>query len=192
MIQLFYTFLEAACAAVVLIPLFLVLNKIRFCSFQNTVLYLLFSIYLSAVYAVVGLPNVTYIRFDLNLNLLPFVSMFSELRATLLNVLLFVPLGFFLYILWKSFRRFARTVLFGFAVSFAIEILQIFTFRATDINDLLTNTLGTLIGWLLAWVARKLFPRLVHNNPSSDLPIIFGCTIGVMFFLQPVIWKIIY
>ena len=62
---------NAAMAAIVLIPLLFFLNKnIR--NKQRTVWYCLMAIYLSGVYALAGLPTVGYIRFDPNINLVPF------------------------------------------------------------------------------------------------------------------------
>lgn len=151
--------LEAGVAAVILVPLFLVVNRIYFHDLGRTVGYLIFAIYLAGVDAVVGLPCITYIRLDFNYNFVPFLHMFSDYRSSLLNVLLFVPLGFFLPLFWKKFSAFGYTLLFGFCTSLLIELLQIFTFRATDINDLMTNTVGTVLGYLLARVVLKLFPR---------------------------------
>ena len=37
-------------------------------------------------------------------------------------------------------------------MSLTIEVLQLFVFRATDINDLIMNTLGALVGYLAAKV----------------------------------------
>ncbi len=39
----------------------------------------------------------------------------------------------------------------GFVTSALIELLQLFCFRATDVDDLLMNTLGAFLGYLLAW-----------------------------------------
>ncbi|MFR2043249.1 MAG: VanZ family protein [Oscillospiraceae bacterium] len=150
--------LEAGVAAVILVPLFLVVNRIYFHDLGRTVGYLIFAIYLAGVDAVVGLPCITYIRLGFNYNFVPFLYMFSDCKNSLLNVLLFVPLGFFLPLFWKKFSAFGYTLLFGFCTSLLIELLQIFTFRATDVNDLITNTVGTVLGYLLARVVLKLFP----------------------------------
>lgn len=192
MFQLYYTALEAGLAALVLIPILLILNKIRFHNLKTTVFYFLFAVYLTGVYAVVGLPNITYIRFELNLNLIPFADMLSDLSGTLLNVVLFVPLGLSLPVLWPKFQNLWKTVLFGFCFSLVIELLQVFTFRATDINDLITNTLGTFAGYWAGLMIGRLFPRLKCSGRESDLPLLAGCSAAVMFFLQPLIWKLIY
>ena len=78
---------NSAIAAIVLIPVFFLLNK----SVRNprrSVWYCLMAVYLSGVYAVVGLPTVTYIRFAPNINLEPFAYMFSDFTNSFLNVLM--------------------------------------------------------------------------------------------------------
>lgn len=191
MLQLFHTVLEAALAAVVLLPILLILNHFRFRNLRTTFFYFLFTVYLAGVYAVVGLPNVAYLRFEINLNLIPLAGILSDLSGTALNLVMFIPLGIFLSLLWKKYRSAKQAVFFGFSMSLAIEILQIFTFRATDINDLITNTAGTFLGWLIGCLMGQLIPSLKGRNRTSDLPLLFLTSASVMFFFQPVIWAII-
>ena len=99
MFRVFAMCLEAGIAAVILIPVYWALNRYCFRNSRRTACYLTMSVYLAAVDAVVGLPSLLYIRFDRNINLVPFAYMFSDYGNSLLNVLLFVPLGFFLPIL---------------------------------------------------------------------------------------------
>lgn len=196
MYRLFLAGLDAAVAAVLLIPFFLILNVLFFHSLKKTALYTVFAIYLAAVYLVVGLPNVTYIRFEPNFNFVPFGDMASDLSGTLLNVLLFVPLGLFTAALWESFRNVGKNVLFGFSVSLGIELMQMLTFRATDVNDLITNTLGSLIGWVLGCALLKLCPGLSCTGGRKDPTIVFYAVFGIMFFIYPfiapLIWNILY
>jgi glycopeptide antibiotics resistance protein len=63
--------------------------------------------------------------------------------------LLFIPFGFFLPLLWEQYRPLWKTVSCGFLLSLAIELSQLFNHRISDIDDLLTNTLGAFAGWLL-------------------------------------------
>ena len=152
------------------------------------------SLYLAAVDTVVGLPRLLYIRFDRNINLTPFAYMFSDYKNSLLNVLLFVPLGFILPVLWKQFRPIWKTTLFGLVFSLSIELLQLFTRRATDINDLMTNTAGTILGWCLGRLVLRLFPSIRPGWKTKELASIFLTTFIVMFFAQPflaeLIWKL--
>lgn len=71
-----------------------------------------------------------------------------------LNVVLFVPLGIFVCVLWR--RGFVGSTLLGFACSLAIEITQLtanwgtapFQYRIFDVDDLITNTTGAALGWI--------------------------------------------
>lgn len=177
--------LEAGVAALILFPIFLVLNWRKECCLRRTAGYVVLSVYLAAVDAVVGLPCITYVRFALNLNLRPFAYMFSDATTSLLNVALFLPLGFLLPIFCQNFRKLHWTVLFGFCTSLLIELLQVFTCRATDINDLITNTAGTILGWCAARVVFWLFPGITPKWSLREIFLVCFLTLGVMFFLQP-------
>ena len=74
--------LEAGVAAVILVPLFLVVNRIYFHDLGRTVGYLIFAIYLAGVDAVVGLPCITYIRLrSAGLLSSPFLEKIQRLRV---------------------------------------------------------------------------------------------------------------
>lgn len=64
----------------------------------------------------------------------------------LLNVLLFVPLGILLPLLWNN-HGLLQNIISGFLLSMLIECSQLFNYRSSDINDLLMNTLGMCLGY---------------------------------------------
>ncbi len=67
------------------------------------------------------------------------------------NVLMFIPMGVILPLVWKKGRNPAVCVLTGAVCSALIEGLQYLTSRGhCQTDDLVMNTLGTLIGWGLA------------------------------------------
>ncbi|MFJ7905314.1 VanZ family protein [Streptomyces sp. NPDC096198] len=70
----------------------------------------------------------------------------ADLLDAPLNVLMFVPGGLLLSVLSV---RWYQAALWGFLGSFAIEATQYLTEsgRSADVNDLMANTLGTLIGY---------------------------------------------
>lgn len=174
--------------ALILVPVYLFLNRVYFHNTRKSIFYFIFSCYLSVVYVLVGMPNVTYIRPELNLNLFPIVGMIDDWKNSILNILLFIPLGTMLPILWYKFRTIKRTILFGLGVSITIELLQILTFRATDVNDLITNTLGAFLGFLCTQILLNRFPGLAHmahEEDTSDLIIVLVIVLLVMFFLYP-------
>lgn len=181
--------LDAGVAALILLPIFLLLNRYRLHSMKRTLQLLVLAIYLSGMFAVVGLPDVCYVRFDPNMNLRPFAYMFSDFMNSILNVVLFLPLGLLLPVYWKRFRNFAPAVTAGFCLSLLIEFLQIFTHRASDVNDLITNTLGTAVGWTAARMLLPVTGEAWGSENHRDLYISGGIVFGVMFFLQPFLMK---
>ncbi|WP_270270354.1 VanZ family protein [Enterocloster clostridioformis] len=78
----------------------------------------------------------------------------------------------------KSYKKMKNTLLIGIALSLFIEIAQLFTLhRATDINDLLTNVIGTFIGYLCSkWMLSK---REGLEAYSETTPIERDCTVYV-------------
>lgn len=64
------------------------------------------------------------------------------------NVAMFLPLGFFLPLLWR-WKRVIPVVAVGAALSLSIEGMQFVIGRALDVSDVYLNTLGTALGWLL-------------------------------------------
>lgn len=71
-------------------------------------------------------------------------------RGMLLNVLLFVPFGYLLPVVAPRLRSWWKVLLLGLALSFVIELIQMFTgLGQFDLDDLITNLIGTFIGWLL-------------------------------------------
>ena len=72
----------------------------------------------------------------------------AEWRNIVLNILLFVPLGFLLPLGIRSFRRFWATYLTGLAVTVLIESVQFVLGRGVaEADDILNNFLGTMIGY---------------------------------------------
>lgn len=193
MARIVFTLREVFCAAIFLLPVLLILNKVRFHNGPRTAAYFFFACYLSAVYVLVGLPNVTYVRLELNLNVVPFVGMRDDLKNSMLNILLFVPFGFGLPVLWERYREGKWTVLSGLGLSLTIELLQMLTLRATDVNDLITNTLGTALGWFAAKLLLKCVPSRRGGKRPEDAGILLAAVFGVMFFAHPflsnLMWK---
>lgn len=95
-----------------------------------------------------------------------------------LNVVLFVPLGFFLRLGWR--RGIVVSTFAGLAVSLLIETTQLTgvwgiypcAFRLFDVDDLLANTAGAVLGSLLSlalkpWAARRAVTRTAQPRPVT-------------------------
>ncbi len=66
------------------------------------------------------------------------------------NVGMFIPLGFFLPMLWKTLRIWWKTWLTTLLIMLAVELVQLFSLRGSfDVDDLILNLLGAAIGYLV-------------------------------------------
>lgn len=113
-----------------------------------------------------GIPSVIDFGFGINyfnFNFIPFAV--NGVSTNVLNVIMFVPFGFMLPIMWNEFESFKKTVEAGFLFSLFIEITQMFNFRATDVDDLMMNTLGTVIGFGIYYI---LFVKIFKNKSGND------------------------
>ena len=63
------------------------------------------------------------------------------------NILIFMPIGFCLPLLWNV--RAKKVIFMGFIISLYIEVTQLFLNRGTDVDDLILNTIGTILGLLI-------------------------------------------
>lgn len=76
------------------------------------------------------------------------------------NVVLFIPLGWFLPALFPKLRSFPMTFLSVLVIVSCVEVLQVvFTIGICDVDDLLLNLLGASIGYgayqFYSWVTKK-------------------------------------
>ena len=196
MYRIYSALIEMISAAVFLIPLWCIYHKLRFHSWKRTMIYMVFGLYLTALLALVGFPSVTSLKIDVAVNIIPFVYMTADGINACLNILLFIPFGFFLPIIWDIFRKIRNVALMGWITTLFVELSQIFTFRTTDIDDIITNTIGTIIGYMIArWITNKFTKRILLHSKICDFYMICGTVILVMFFFQPFIssllWEII-
>ena len=132
------------------------------------------------------------------LALVPFVDMVRGPVDTALNVVLFVPLGVFVPLLYGRFRCIGRTAAAGALLSLTVEVVQLFGMGATDINDLLTNTAGTLLGYgLFALLARcsgrtGLRAFRAAGADAAELLLLTGYALLVMVTVQPVFIRTLF
>lgn len=72
------------------------------------------------------------------------------------NILAFIPFGLLLPIILRPMRKGIRVVIWGFLFSMSIELLQMLTrVGSFDVDDLLLNTTGALLGLILFRICNK-------------------------------------
>ena len=82
------------------------------------------------------------------------------------------------------------TVLSGAGFSALIEVSQLLTTRATDIDDLIANTLGTAVGFAVWFAFAKLFGQRMKTtvDGSKEAWIYIAISFCGMFFLHYPFW----
>lgn len=71
------------------------------------------------------------------------------------NIVMFIPLGFLLPLIWRKLRKLWKSFLTAAGIILLVEMAQLFTLRGScDIDDLILNLCGVIIGYAL-W-------RMVH------------------------------
>ncbi len=66
------------------------------------------------------------------------------------NIIMFIPMGMLLPSAFKRFRKFYKCVFVCFCLTVFIELVQlIFSIGYFELDDIMTNTVGGIIGWLI-------------------------------------------
>lgn len=151
---------------------------------------LVFSFYVIGVYYFTGAGTIyDGLRYKLEVrqnqvNFIPF-SRDIHIAGYLLNIVLFIPLGLLTPIIWKKMNNLTNIIGVGFFFTMLIEISQLLNNRATDIDDILLNLLGSVVGfWLF-----KVWDRLtkskfqVGSSFTYELPIYITVIFVGRFFL---------
>ena len=104
------------------------------------------------------------------LNLIPLITLTpKDVKTSLLNILLFVPFGFLLPFITKF--RMRIVVVTGALFSIAIELTQLvtgllakLTFRVADINDVIFDTAGAAVGYILFIGLMRMYRHTSYNR----------------------------
>ena len=109
--------------------------------------------------------------FPLRINLLPLVHLFDydNVRDIIWNVVgnavMFTPSGIVLPIVYRQLNSFWKVVAVGAFISLCIEILQLpFPSRASDIDDLILNTLGVAVGYGIYAACKRLLSKAITSS----------------------------
>ena len=165
-----------------------------------------FLFYLMLVYSVTGLGAVwdigryeSLIRMS-EVHLIPFGTFdgsFIGAVPYILNICMTIPLGFLLAFIWPQLRSVKKIALIGFCFALVIELSQLLNRRGSTVDDLLMNTLGAVLGYLLFCGLYALYARSHRPTPaksySSPLlrhePIIYliSSFVGVFLLLGPAV-----
>ncbi len=161
-------------------------------SLLRIVAILAFGYYLIGVLTVTGIHELK--AFSPRLVLVPFLDMIRGPMDTVLNIILFLPFGFFLPLLYRKYNRAIQVVFAGFLLSLSIEVLQMFGMGTTDINDLITNTIGAFLGYGIYTVLSNITSQGVcgrfyaaADHEQKELLLLVVYSFAIMVTVQPVV-----
>lgn len=150
--------------AVILISIriaYLICNKKRFV-FHKELLTLCFIIYILLLYYIVTFQDNNY---GTN-NFIPFREIFRYdldsklfIKNVLGNVLLFIPFGVFVTYYVKAKKVYVPIIL-SLIVSCSIEFAQSIIGRTADVDDVILNVLGGVLGYFILKLSSKIYDKL--------------------------------
>ena len=95
-------------------------------------------------------------------------------RNIVLNFCMFIPFGLWLPLGIKRLRRFWKIYLAGFGFSLLIECMQLFLKRGMfELDDIMGNTVGTMIGYGLFAIGYFLVNRKERKYPKGIFVVLF-------------------
>jgi glycopeptide antibiotics resistance protein len=116
-------------------------------------------------------------------NFIPFLDLYNMINMKLHtvpirqiggNLILLLPLGYFLPVIFKRISNFKKVLLICFICSLGIELMQYcissilgFTYKISDINDVILNTTGAILGYLIFKFLSPYIEKYV-NTPSPQ------------------------
>ena len=158
-------------------------------------------IYIIGVYHFTGAGTIyDWLRYGLELNknqinFIPF-SHNIDIVGYLLNIVLFIPLGLLTPIIWERMNNLKNIIGIGFFFTFLIEISQLLNNRSTDVDDILLNTLGAILGFSFfkLWNQFTKSKFQINHSVTMELPVyIIIIYIGrFLFFNEIGLAKLLY
>ncbi|MDD4422876.1 MAG: VanZ family protein, partial [Eubacteriales bacterium] len=158
-------------------------NIIKKINFKHEVVFLLFAAFISGLASLTVLPSSDSGKLLINdiykLNIIPFHTIIQQFASGDFNMLLinivgnivmFIPFGYCPALLWHGFTP-ANAIMTGFCTSLFIETTQFFIGRSSDIDDLILNTLGAALGYLLYVLSQKINPNYAEKFKLHIFPV---------------------
>lgn len=166
---------------------YLIKNKQKIV-FYKEILTLSFAIYILCLFQVVTFQDDTSWASN---NFIPFREILRYditsrlfLKNVLGNMIMFLPFGFFISFYLKVEKP-HLTVLLTIIASLAIETVQMCIGRVFDVDDIILNVIGGLIGFYIYNFIRKIFAKyqkIMHNELFLNVVAII-ILISLMLFL---------
>lgn len=165
------------------------INKEKFV-FYREFINLVFVIYILLLYQ---LLTSTELNKASGLNIVPFTEIFRyEIGSTLFmfnvigNILIFVPFGYFVSGYVKA-TRFSHILVISVISSLTVELVQLQIGRSFDIDDIILNVIGSIIGFLLfigLTAIKKHLPKIFQSDLFYNIICFIVLVIALIYFTK--------
>lgn len=167
---------------------YLIKNNQKFC-FYKEVSVLFFILYVMCLFEVVTIQDHNY---GLS-NFIPFREIFRYdfgsrlfIKNIIGNILLFLPYGYFASDYLKNKKAWLSCFL-TMIVSLTIEMVQLNIGRTFDIDDVILNTVGGLLGYLLYRLMENIkvkLPKIFKTDGFINFVVIVVLIIGIIYLFD--------
>ena len=170
--------------AMVLRITYLVINGKKFVLYEE-LLKLFFIIYILCLFQIVTAQDVSFG----GVNIIPFKEIFRYdigshkfFRNVMGNIMLFIPFGFLSSYLLKN-RKLGVVTILTIIASLTIEVVQYYIGRVFDIDDIILNLVGGIVGFLIyvGLDAIKNKIKLFKNDTILDILIIIILVLVMLY-----------
>lgn len=152
--------------------------------FYDEMIKLGFVIYIIVLFYVVTFQDVSWSTS----NFIPFKEIFryqlfsaSFYKNVMGNLIMFMPYGFFISYFLKVDKK--KTIFWmSLLISFTIEVTQLIIGRVFDVDDILLNVCGGMLGYFVYQLTHK-FKQKLSNIIKNDYIYNIGVTILMVFVL---------
>jgi len=156
------------------------------------VLMLSFIIYIMCLFHVVTFQDVSWSTS----NFIPFKEMFRYeigsmmfLKNVIGNMIMFAPYGFFISYFLKAEKK-STIIYLSIIVSLTIEVTQLMIGRVFDVDDIMLNVLGGLVGFYIykfIYLIKSHLPEFLKKNVVYNILVIIIIFI-VFWYLYQIMW----
>ena len=157
--------------------------------FHIELLTYLFGIYIMCLFTVVTYQDVE----SYGNNFTPFKEMFRYtlgsnlfIKNVIGNMVMFMPYGFFTGYFLKI-NKVSVVLLLSMLVSTSIEIIQGYIGRVFDIDDIILNVIGSIIGFLIYKLFNKIkdrLPKILRNTIFYSIIILILIVLFILYLMK--------
>lgn len=176
------------CVVLVAIRLTYLLKNKQKMNVGNEIMMLTFIVYILCLFQIVTSQDVSGVH-GINLTLFKELTRYQFgsrlfIRNILGNILMFVPFGFFTSYYLKLDKK--RIIFYlALVVSVVIELIQLKIGRAFDVDDIILNMVGSLLGYFLYRLMDRIFGDL--SDTIKGAFIVIAILVGVVILAIMVI-----